>query len=412
MVSSEALVRMSHDAQVARASRALILASFLSTLGFNFVFPLLPLYVHEISGPGAATAIWSGLALAATPLGGAIASPIWGRLADRVGYRPMLLRALICTAILIGLMALPNAPWQLVLLRFLAGAFGSFQAVAMGALGAWSRPEDLSKAISRLQMSQVLGAVVGPVAGGFVAAFFTIRLAPVAGACSLAVGTILVARWLHEPAAKRARLKEPEAPLKLSYLWLPILTLVAVQFTDASFNPILPLLLAQGSDGIAAVAGLSGTAASLSALAAAVGSGLAGQVMKRGVRRQPMMAAVGGLGLLALGAIAAPLPWGLVAVRVLCGGLVAGVAVSVYSAGGLMVPPSQRGAAYGWLASSSMAGFAASPITAGLLAAIDLRAVLVLDACLCLVSVGGWGWSRGTAAAPAQPPARERLGTG
>src|SRR5512138_3576662 len=143
------------EAQVARASRALILASFLSSLGFNFVFPLIPLYVKEISGSGAETAIWSGLAFAATPLAGAFAAPYWGSAADKIGYRPMLLRALACTSIIIGLMGLPNAPWQLVGLRALAGALGAFQAVAMGALSSWNRPEDLSRSISRLQMAQV-----------------------------------------------------------------------------------------------------------------------------------------------------------------------------------------------------------------------------------------------------------------
>ena len=58
-------------------------------------------------------------------------------------------------------------------------------------------------------------------------------------------------------------------------------------------------------------------------------------------------------------------------------------------------PPAQRGSAYGWLSSSSMAGFAASPIAAGALAAIDLRAVLALDVVLCLATAACWGWTRG-----------------
>src|SRR5512144_3021272 len=90
---------LSRELQVARASRALILASFLSALGFNFVFPLIPLYVREIAGPGSETAIWSGLAFAATPLAGVFAAPFWGRMADKRGYRPLLLRALACTSI-------------------------------------------------------------------------------------------------------------------------------------------------------------------------------------------------------------------------------------------------------------------------------------------------------------------------
>lgn len=399
-----------------RAGRAVILASFLSGVGFTFVFPLLPLYVKELSDSGTATAFWSGLALAATPLGGAALAPFWGRLADRVGYRPMLLRALVTTTLLIGLMALPNAPWQLVLLRLLAGALGSFQPAAMGALTAWSRPEDLSRGISRLQMAQVFGTIVGPLLGGAVAALYGIRFAPVAGAATIAVGVILVARWFHEPARRRALPRGSEGPLRPTLLWLPMLTLAAVQFTESSFNPILPLILAQSEADAGRAATLAGLAISFSASAAAVASGLAGRSLKRGVGYRTMVVGALAVTLLALAALVAPLPWGLLAIRVLCGGAVAAMAVAAFSAGGMAVPPAQRGSAYGWLSSSSMGGFAASPIAAGALAAIDLRAVLALDVALCLATAAGWGWTRGIspwaeradAMAPAAEPSRHR----
>lgn len=390
MVKNPPAISMSREAQVERASRALILASFLSSLGFNFVFPLIPLYVREISGPGPDVAIWSGLAFAATPMGGAIAAPIWGRMADRFGYRPMLIRALVCTSLIIGLMSLPTQPWHLVLLRALAGAFGAFQPVAMGALSSWNRPEELFRSIGRLQMAQVLGAVVGPTLGGGVAALYGVRLSPVVGGVVIAAGVVMVARWLHEPSGRTVRLRGADQPLRPAILWLPIVTLIAVQFTDSSFNPIVPLLLAQGTDGIGAVAGLSGAAASLSAAAAAVTSGLSGRIIRKGIQRGTVMTAIVFLAGFAAVAAMAPLPWGLILMRVLCGGTVAGLAVAAYSAGGLIVQPGQRGAAYGWLASSSMVGFAASPISAGFLAAIDLRAVLVVDSVLCLLAVAGW----------------------
>ncbi|MCL4371692.1 MAG: MFS transporter [Chloroflexi bacterium] len=412
MARSAPEVPISREAQVAWASRAVILAAFVSNLGFNFVFPLLPLYVRELSGPGPATAIWSGVILAASPMAGAIASPFWGRLTDRLSYRTMLLWALVSTSVFIGLMTLPNAPWQLLILRILAGAFGSIQAVAMAALAAWTRPEDLSKVISRLQMSQVFGVIVGPMAGGLVAAFFDVRFAPLAGACSLAVGTLLVARWLHEPAGRRARIKGPVPKLKPSYLWLPIVTLLAVQFTDSSFNPILPLLLAQGAGATGTVAGLTGAAASMSATAAAIGAGLSGQLIKRGVRKRMIVPALSILALFTVAATMAPLPGGSGFISRSCGGMVAGITVAAYSAGGLSVEPSQRGAAYGWLASSGMTGNATSPIFAGLLATIDLRAVLVLDTALCVLSAVGWGFSRRPASAAPPVPTKEELSTG
>jgi len=395
------------DTSAERAGRSLVLASFLSAVGFNFIFPLLPLYMYDLSGPGPAAAFWAGLAMAATPLAGALVSPLWGRLADRFGYRPMLLRALVCTTVALALMALPQAPWQLVALRALAGGLGSFQPAAMGALTSWSRPEDLSRAVSRLQMAQVFGSIVGPLIGGVVASILGMRAAPVAGGLAIGLGILLVARWFHEPVSRRTPLRGANVPLRPTVLWLPMLTLVAVQFTDSSFNPILPLLLTEHEGDAVNVAGLVGFAASSSATAAAVGAGLVGRGFKQGAGYRVVVGGSALLGGVALVAVLAPLPWGLVALRVLCGGIVGGLATAALSIGGLAALPGQRGSAYGWLHSSSMMGFAASPIVAGAMAAIDLRAVLPLDALLCLMAAASWGWSRAAVSVPVPPRAAE-----
>ena len=373
-----------------RAGSSLVLATILSGVGFTSIFSMLPLYMQQLSGSGAAAVLWAGFAMAATPLAGGMVSPLWGRLVARFGYRSMLMRSLVCTTVVTVLMTLPSAPWQLVLLRALAGALGSFQPAAMGAMTSWSRPEDLSKAISRLQMGQIFGAIVGPLLGGAVATIFGLRAVPLAGALALGLGIVLIGRWFYEPQSKRTQLRGADQPLRPLLLWLPMATLVAVQFTDASFNPILPVLLAQSEGDPTSVAAIVGFAASFNAVAAAVASGLAGQLCKRGVSRRSAAVATSILGVLAFGAMVAPLPWGMVALRISCGGLAAAMAVAAFSAGGLAVLPGQRGSAYGWLSSASMFGYAASPVVTGAVAAIDLRAVLPLDAALCLVAAAGW----------------------
>ncbi len=392
-MAANALSHPVPDAVAQRARRALILAAFLSNVAFSFVFPLLPLYVKELLGGegDSSAALWAGAALAATSFGGAVASPLWGRLADRVGHRPMLLRALACTTVTIALMSLPNAPWQLVVLRALTGALGSFLPAAMAALASWTPREDLSRAVTRLQMASVGGAMVGPLIGGTVAALVSVRASFVAGALVLAVGTILVARWFQEsPHRRSAAARGREEPLRPSLLWLPMLTLVAVQFTDGSFNPIVPLLLAQGGDSPGTIAALAGLTASASASAAAGGAAIAGGIFRRGARKYVMMASLAGLALLTVAAVRAPVPWGLMALRVACGGTVGAMVVATFSLGGMLSKPNQQGSAYGWLSSASMGGFAASPVVAGLLAPLDLRAVLVVDTALCLVSMLGW----------------------
>ena len=51
----------------------------------------------------------------------ALAAPLWGRLGDRVGLKPMLLRATIAGSLVVGLMGLVGSPWQLLALKTLQG---------------------------------------------------------------------------------------------------------------------------------------------------------------------------------------------------------------------------------------------------------------------------------------------------
>ena len=53
-------------------------------VAFGFVLPFLPLYLREIGvGPESAVVFWSGTLVTSTAVALAIASPIWGVIADR-----------------------------------------------------------------------------------------------------------------------------------------------------------------------------------------------------------------------------------------------------------------------------------------------------------------------------------------
>ena len=74
---------------MARKASLLIifLTVFIDLVGFGIVLPMLPLYSKEFGASGLA----AGGIVAAYSLMQFIFSPIWGRLSDRVGRRPVLL---------------------------------------------------------------------------------------------------------------------------------------------------------------------------------------------------------------------------------------------------------------------------------------------------------------------------------
>src|SRR5512133_3247281 len=98
---------------------AIWIAQLVSSIGFSFIFPFIPLFVQDlgIRDPTAA-AQWSGLIGSASALSMTVVQPIWGNLADRFGRKPMVIRAMVGGGIIISLMSLASTPEQLLVLRF------------------------------------------------------------------------------------------------------------------------------------------------------------------------------------------------------------------------------------------------------------------------------------------------------
>ncbi|CAK8739053.1 Multidrug resistance protein MdtG [Sodalis praecaptivus] len=140
---------------------------FLTCAAFSLVMPFLPLYVEllGVSSPEKLN-LWSGAVFSITFLFSAIASPIWGGLADRKGRKVMLLRSALSMAIVMTLMGLAQNVWQFLILRALLGLLGGFVPNA-NALIATQVPRNKSGwALGTLSTGAVSGALIGPLIGG------------------------------------------------------------------------------------------------------------------------------------------------------------------------------------------------------------------------------------------------------
>ena len=166
---------------------SLLAVLFVAFVGFYFSTPFLPLLVGElgVTDPRA-VAIWSGVLIGLGPASAAIASPLWGGLADRFGGRLLLVRTVFGFALINLLCAVSTSVWQLALLRLLMGTLGGFTAVALALASLSAPPEYLTRAIAMAQSTQILGLMVGPALGGLLADHFGIRAAFV-GSSGLAV---------------------------------------------------------------------------------------------------------------------------------------------------------------------------------------------------------------------------------
>ncbi|MBA4181965.1 MAG: hypothetical protein C0506_15345 [Anaerolinea sp.] len=175
---------------------------FVGLLGANFVFPFIPFYIKELGVTDKSQiAYYTGLSGSVTGLSLTLTAPIWGGLADRYGRRPMFLRALIGAGVLIAFMGLIQAVWQLLLLRFLMGAFAGTMGAAAALVAATTPRERVGYALGTLQTGMFAANMLGPVIGGIVAANLGIRESFIFCSALYLIAAALVYFFVHEPKA-------------------------------------------------------------------------------------------------------------------------------------------------------------------------------------------------------------------
>ena len=189
---------------------ALWLAEFTAILGFSFAFPFLPLFLHRElhirSGPQ--LSFWTGITASATGFALALTSPIWGRLADRYGRKPMLVRAMVGGGISVGLMGLTQSALQLTVLRSLQGASSGTVAAATALVATETPSEHLAWALGILNSAISLGSAGGPAAGA-AASVLGLRTIFLAGGFLLLVAAVPVLLFVQESPGRLVRAAAP-----------------------------------------------------------------------------------------------------------------------------------------------------------------------------------------------------------
>lgn len=251
------------------------LGCFLTGAAFSLVMPFLPLYVEQLGVTGHSELnMWSGLVFSITFLFSAVASPLWGGLADRKGRKIMLLRSALGMGIVMLLMGLAQNIWQFLVLRALLGLLGGFIPNA-NALIATQIPRHKSGwALGTLSTGGVSGALLGPLAGGFLADNYGLRPVFFMTAAVLFICFMLTLFFIREnftPVSKKEMLhvKEVFGSLKNRELVLSLfVTTLIIQVATGSIAPILTLYVRDLAGNISNIAFISGMIASVPGVAA------------------------------------------------------------------------------------------------------------------------------------------------
>jgi MFS family permease len=148
--------------------RWLFMIQLVSMGAMEMSAPFWPLHLAalgQLSGPGLAFA--SSAAYAGPMLMAIGFTPWWGRLGDRLGHKPMLLRALLALAATQLWIACADDTLSILLARLVQGALGGFIAAAQAYGAGLVRGEQRASLMANLQVATAIGAMLGPLAGGW-----------------------------------------------------------------------------------------------------------------------------------------------------------------------------------------------------------------------------------------------------
>ena len=376
----------------------LLVSQLAATMGFTFVLPFMPIYVQALGVEDAGhAAAWAGVINSSTAVTMALAAPLWGKLGDRVGLKPMLLRATVAGSIVIGLMGLVGSPWQLLALKTLQGCLTGTVAAATVLVSATAPAERAGARLGTLQMVIFVAAAAGPFFGGVFADLVGIRASFGVTAALLAASAVLISIWVKEERSDAEKEGEEsvaaEGSLPYRKLAPSLLALFVVQVAIMSAAPAMPGLLSALMDKPVLVATLAGWVIATGALAASVGSVAAGKLAARFGARKVIIWTLLLAGISALpqaGVDSVAMLWTL---RLLTG-LFVGTAIPVANlAIRDSAHPGRQGEAFGVAGTATSTGNAIGPLAGGLLASsFGFGApFLVPGVCLVVVSAIIWG---------------------
>ena len=375
---------------------ALWLAEFTAILGFSFAFPFLPLFLHrDLHIPnGSELAFWTGITGGVTGFALALTGPIWGRLADRYGRKPMLVRAMVGGGISVGLMGLAQSALQLTALRGIQGASSGTVAAATALVATETPVEHLAWALGILNSAISLGSAAGPAAGGLAANFVGLRAIFLGGGALLLLAMIPVLLAVRESPRRAIRALAPPTlqvlraarPGTLKALVVLMVAQGLQQTSYGSAQQLVVLRFVKLMPNARDAQSITGLTFALAGVATALAAITFSRLLRRSNYRTVTITAAVLLGLTLLGAAAGPTP-PLIIVAFVLSSFVSGSMIPAFGTMvGLEAPPIVQATIFGFSSSAVSIGFGFGPLIGGLIAAAAGAQVgLAVSAALALV---------------------------
>ncbi|WP_028976896.1 multidrug efflux MFS transporter [Sporolactobacillus terrae] len=388
---------------------------FATGIGMSQIAPVLPLYIRHLGvGQEAAVAQLSGIAFGSTFILSAIFSPIWGSVADKFGRKPMLLRASLGMAIVIGCMGFAPNVTVLIGLRLLQGVITGYSTACTTLIATQTDQEHAGWALGTLSTANIAGSLLGPLIGGFLSEHFGLQNVFFMTGALMMVSfftTLFFVKESFQRTDKKVRhAKEiwhqiPEKSLTVTLFVTAFILTIALY----SVEPIVTVFMGHLTNS-SHLALLSGLAFSASGLANILAAPRLGKLSDRIGAHKVMVITLFTAGLLFIPQAFVTAPWQLIVLRFLFGLTAGGLMPSVNIMIRKITPTALTGRVFGFSMSAMYLGVFGGSVFGGQIAAwLSIRAVFFVTAALLLVN-GLWVYCRVYRQIAAQPSRTQHIG--
>jgi MFS transporter, DHA1 family, tetracycline resistance protein len=236
----------------------IFLSVFIDLIGFGIVLPLLPGYAEDnFSQTFSQKGLVIGAIIASFSAMQFFFAPVWGKLSDRIGRRPVMLISNLGAAGSYALFAVASGMggttgllWILAS-RIFAGICGANLSVASAYIADISPPEKRSARMGLIGMAFGLGFTFGPALGAFAIEIFHSKQAPgwvAAGFCAanFVLGWFILGESRQPnsaPVVARPKMNQWSHTLAQPKLGLLIAVFFFATFCFTCFESTFPLLL-------------------------------------------------------------------------------------------------------------------------------------------------------------------------
>lgn len=389
-----------------------VFGSFTTLVSLSMLLPFLPLYVKQLGVQSQADVIqWSGVAFGATFLGTAVTAPLWGRLADRYGRKPMLIRAALGMAVVMSLIGIAHNVYELVGLRLVAGLVGGYASASTVMVGTQAPRERAGWALGLLSTGALAGNLIGPLIGGLLPGWIGIRGTFFAGGAVIAIAALLtifvVKEDFHPDTDSKRKTSSGAAGEHASRTHYAVVgalltTAMMVLLANMSIEPVITVYV--GSLGVEPdrLARIAGVVMACSAFGSMFTAARLGALADRIGGWNVIIGCLVVTGLVMIPQAFVHQWWQLAVMRALMGMSLAGLLPAIAKLARHAVDESRTGQMLGYLQSAQFSGQVLGPVIGGQIAVyFGLHSVFFVTGSLLVLCAGFAQWARGRQGSPA-----------